>query len=67
VLLEKFKVLMDAQDRQSHTAARTRKKRRTATIAPLVVLRVARSGTLLCNAPCGAHWGFPSPRLTSTG
>lgn len=38
----------------------TRKKRRTATIAPLVVLRVARSGTLLCNALAGLT-GVPSP------
>lgn len=59
--LEKFKVLMDAQDRQSHTKGNAREDQRSAaTIAPLVGLKVARSGTLLCNA-LRAHWGVPQP------
>jgi hypothetical protein len=67
VPLEKFKVLMDAQDRQSHTKGNAREdQRRTATIAPLVGLKVARSGTPPSATPLRAHWGSPSPRLTST-
>jgi hypothetical protein len=61
VPLEKFKVLMDAQDRQSHTKGNAREDQRSAaTIAPLVGLKVARSGTPPLQRPSGSL-GCPQP------
>jgi hypothetical protein len=66
VPLEKFKVLMDAQDRQSHTKRHAREDQRSAaTIAPLVGLKVARSGTLPLQRPFGLTGVSPSPGLLS--
>jgi hypothetical protein len=46
----------------------TRRKRRTATIAPLVVLRVARSGTPPLQRPLrGSLGGSPAPGLLRPG
>lgn len=60
--LKKFKVLMDAQDRQCHTKCNARdNQRRTATIAPLVGLKVARSGTPPSATPFGLTGVSPSP------
>jgi hypothetical protein len=52
---------MDAQDRQSHTKGNAREDQRSAaTIAPLVGLRVARSGTPPLQRPSGSL-GCPQP------
>jgi hypothetical protein len=55
---------MDAQDRQSHTKALYAEPAEAATIAPLVGLKVARSGTPPLQRPSGSL-GVPQPRLTS--
>jgi hypothetical protein len=59
---------MDAQDRQSHTKGNAREdQRRTATIAPLVGLKVARSGTPPSATPFGLTGVFPAPGLLRRG
>jgi hypothetical protein len=57
----KVQVLMARQDRRATQRAVHAKKRRTATIAPLVVLRGGRSGTPPSATPLRGSLGFPSP------
>jgi hypothetical protein len=64
----KVQVLMARQDRRAAQRAVHAKKRRTATIAPLVVLRVARSGTPPSATPlAGLTGGSPAPGLLRPG
>jgi hypothetical protein len=67
VPLEKFKVLMDAQDRQSHTKGNAREDQRSAaTIAPLVGFEGGPVGPLPLQRPSGSLGCPQLPRLTST-
>ena len=62
VPLEKFKMVLNAQDRQSHTNGIARKdQRRTATIAPLVDLKGPGRVPLPLQRPSGLLGWSPAP------